>query len=138
MLTRLVARLGGFALSAVGGLLGWAGAGECIRFFTGRHAGQVRTCFCLRCVLEYLGSSQRGYTEKGNEMSNEIVTLVVELRNYETGEFLGEPIYECAGMTKFEEFHAWYEKELTKGRNALLKGYALNNPVPVRTMVVVK
>lgn len=70
-------------------------------------------------------------------MSNEIVTLVVKVTNYATGESL-EPIYECYGDTKFEEFHAWYEKQLPKGHNALLQGYALNNPNPVRSMVVVK
>jgi hypothetical protein len=70
-------------------------------------------------------------------VSNEIVTLVVKVTNYATGESI-QPIYECNGMTKFEEFHAWYEKELSAGHNALLSGYASNNPVPVRTMVVVK
>lgn len=71
-------------------------------------------------------------------MSNEIVTLVVEVRNYATGELVTRPIYECNGMTKFEEFHAWYEKELPKYHNALLQGYALYGTTPVRSMVVVK
>jgi hypothetical protein len=88
-------------------------------------------------VLDYLGSSQTGYTDKGRQMSNEIVTLIVEVTNYATGE-TSKPIYECAGMTRFEEFFALYEKELPRFHNALLKGYALNGTTPVRTMVVVK
>jgi hypothetical protein len=88
-------------------------------------------------VLYYLGSSQTGYTDKGQQMSNEIVTLVVKITNYATGESI-EPIYECNGMARFEEFHAWYENNLSRFHNALLQGYALNGTTPVRTMVVVK
>jgi hypothetical protein len=70
-------------------------------------------------------------------IENEIVTLVVEVTNYKTGE-KQTPIFECYGDTKFEEFHAWYEKQLPLYHNALLKGYATNNPNPVRTMLVIK
>jgi hypothetical protein len=69
--------------------------------------------------------------------NNEIVTLVVKITNYATGESI-EPIYECNGMARFEEFHAWYENNLSRFHNALLQGYALNGTTPVRTMVVVK
>lgn len=108
-------------------------------FMFSTRGGRVRVCFCLRCVLDYLGSSQRGYTkQRGNKMNeNQIVTLVVEVTNYATGAKI-TPIFECYGDTKFEEFFAWYEKELPIYHNALLKGYASNNPNPVRTMVVVK
>lgn len=70
-------------------------------------------------------------------MSATIATLVVTITNAVDGSVI-EPIYECHGEEKFEEFVAWYQANLGLRKTAVLRGYTYNNPMPLRSVLVAK
>jgi hypothetical protein len=63
-------------------------------------------------------------------------TLVVEITNAD-GSTL-EPVYECHGLEKFFEFAEWHDMNLSKGSQALLKGYDYNTQTPEITYLVTR
>lgn len=57
----------------------------------------------------------------------DIITLKVEVATYDrvAGKVsIIEPVFECAGEAKFDEFAKWYDENLSSGQVATLKGYA--------------
>lgn len=70
-------------------------------------------------------------------MSATIATLVVTITDAVDGSVI-EPVYECYGESKFNEFVAWYQSNLGFRKTAVLRAYTYNNPTALRSVVVAK
>lgn len=65
----------------------------------------------------------------------DIKTLVVLVGNNENDE-TNQYLYECQSVEKWNEFVAWYERNLKKGQRAKMLGYTYNNPKPVMAKLI--
>jgi hypothetical protein len=65
----------------------------------------------------------------------DIKTLVVLVGNSENDE-TNQYLYECQSVEKWNEFVAWYERNLKKGQRAKMLGYTYNNPKPVMAKLI--
>jgi hypothetical protein len=56
---------------------------------------------------------------------NDIQTVAVEVINEDGSKI--EPVYEAYGEAKFQEFVAWYSKNLNVGQTAFVRGIGYEN-----------
>lgn len=68
-------------------------------------------------------------------MSATIATLVITITDAVDNSVI-EPMYECHGDDRFDDFVVWYQANLKAGKTAVLRGYAYNNPTALRSVVV--